>query len=206
MRASNTLHSLSKTDTILWRVFAITLVASLQQPSTLNPMVDRDRTNPSNCVSDMPTDTVWRPPLSERSFNMIQAFCVEIVLPSSSPWYSSNPNAADGQIVKSRLPDYCDHLHRLIGRLRLMQTPIARLEIIIKFYDINVSQADAFSAAQILMQPFRRLRNVARPSLRSISIRGHLGEVALLTPGWAVSAVGNEFYVYLTDLFQCMLE
>ena len=106
--------------------------------------------------------------------------------------------------MKSRLPEYCDQLHKLIERLRLIQTPIARLEIIIEFYGVDISQADGFSFAQILTQPFRRLRNVAKPSLRSISIRRHSGEEVFLTPDQTISLVSNEFYIYLTDLFQCM--
>jgi hypothetical protein len=112
-----------------------------------------------------PIETYWRPPISDRCFNVIRSFLIEFVFPSpSGPDFanrhahgSSNSDVAIHKILESRLYDYCDHLHKLIERLQLIQRPIAHLDITIKFGDTYIEREEAFSAAQFLLRPFRRL-------------------------------------------------
>ncbi|KAG9242417.1 hypothetical protein BJ878DRAFT_555440 [Calycina marina] len=151
-----------------------------------------------------PIEPVWEPPLSERYFNMIKSFCIEIVLCYPSAWWVPNKDAASQRAAMSKLLDYCDHLHKLIARLRIIQRPIARLEIVIKFNNAYVNKRDAFSVAQFLMRPFRRLRNVARPSLHSITLQDFRDEIRLLSLDWASSPAGGKFAPFLTHLFKCM--
>ncbi|KAH6667799.1 hypothetical protein B0J14DRAFT_172586 [Halenospora varia] len=145
-----------------------------------------------------PIEPVWDPPLGERYFNMIRSFRIEIVFFSPS---APNSEAARHKAFKSRLLDYCDHLHRLIGRLRIIRRPIARLEIVLKFGN---AYRDAFPIAQFLLRPFQRLYNVAKPDLLSITIQDSQGEVGLLTPDWASSPAGVKLAAYLKRLFKHM--
>jgi hypothetical protein len=101
----------------------------------------------------------------------------------------------------SRLLDYCDYLHKLIGRLRVLLRLITRLEIIFKY---GKAYRDAFPIAQFLLRPFRRLYHVAKPDLLSITIQDSRGEVGLLTPNWASSPAGGKLAVYLKYLFEHM--
>ena len=153
--------------------------------------------------ANVPLNPVWDLPLSEKYFNMIQFFRVEILLPYPSAWWLPNSDPASQQATMSKLLDYCDHLHRLIARLRTMQRPIARLEIVIRIYGAQVNLRSAFPLAQVLMGPFRRLRDVAKQSL-SITTQNSEGEIELLTPDWAASPTGGKFSAYLTQLFECM--
>jgi hypothetical protein len=104
----------------------------------------------------------------------------------------------------SRPIDYCDHLHRLIGRLRIIQRPIARVEIVIRFGDACLNRGDAFPVARFLLGPLRRLHNFAKPDLLSITIQDFQGEVELLTPDWASSPAGGKLSAYLKHLFEQM--
>lgn len=129
----------------------------------------------------MPTGPIWKPQLSDRYFNMIRSFIIEFVVLSPTASRVHNPvthhahgpsNVDTASYAKEmRLYDYCDNLHMLIGRLRLIQRPLAHLEIAIKLGHTYVELDDAFSATQLLLQPFRRLRNVEKPEARSITIR-----------------------------------
>jgi hypothetical protein len=154
------------------------------QPRAKSPIFD----------TNAPVEPIWDPPLSERYFNMIQSFRIEILFPGPC----SFPNS-DAAI--SRLLDYCDHLHELIGRLRIIPRPITRLEITIKY---GKACGDAFAIAQFLLRPFRRLHNVAKPDLLSITIQDSRGEVGLLTPDWASSPAGGKLAAYLKHLFKHM--
>jgi hypothetical protein len=154
--------------------------------------------------ANMPIEPIWDPPLSKRYFNMIQSFRIEIVLPSLSTWWVPNSEAASHNALMLRLLDYCDHLHRLIGRFRLIQRPIARLEIVVRFCNAYLNQRDAFPIAQFLLRPFRRLHNVAHPDLVSITIQDPRGEVELLTREWASSPAGGKLCAYLEHLFEHM--
>ena len=153
-----------------------------------------------------PIETLWRPPISDRCFNMIRSFLIEFVFPSiRGPYFanshahgSSNADAAIREALESRLYDYCDHLHRLIERLQLIQRPIARLDIIIKFGGTYIEREDAFSAAQFLLRPFRRLYNVAKPNVLSITTQDFQGwETELLIPDWIPCIADRTFADYL---------
>ncbi|KAH7364006.1 hypothetical protein BKA65DRAFT_490190 [Rhexocercosporidium sp. MPI-PUGE-AT-0058] len=149
-------------------------------------------------------EPVWDPTLSERYFNMIQSFRIEIVLPSLGAWWLPNSGPANDRASMSRLLNYCDHLHRLVGRLRLIRKPIARLEIVIKLDSAYFNQGDAFPIARFLLRPFWRLHNVAKPGLRLTTIQGSWGEVELLTSDWASSPAGGKLSAYTEHLFEHM--
>jgi hypothetical protein len=150
-------------------------------------------------------EPIWHPPLSERYFNMIRSFLIELVFPPGGqnlPYYyaygTSNADAAKYKILELRLYEYCDYLHRLIGRLRLIQRPIAHLEIIIKFGNTYMERSEAFSAVQLLLQPFRRLCNVAKPEVLSITMKDFQNrETELLIPDWISCAVDRTFADYV---------
>ena len=153
-----------------------------------------------------PIETLWRPPISDRCFNMIRSFLIQIVfLPEGDPCIaghrahgSSNADASIHKLLESRLYDYCDHLHRLIERLQLIQGPIAHLDIIIKLGDTYIKQEEAFPAAQFLLRPFRRLYNVAKPNVLSITMNDFYGyETELVGPDWISGTADRTFADYL---------
>jgi len=146
-----------------------------------------------------PMGNVWQTPLSDRYFNMIRSFLIESVIPSLRGPISAGhtrhgppkADAATSKILEVRLYDYCDHLHRVIGRLQLIQRPIAHLQIIIKFCDTYTKREEALSAAQFLLQPFRRLHNVTTPKVLSLTMGAFPDRVTeLLIPDWTPAAAG----------------
>lgn len=149
------------------------------QPMLLGEMArqEQDDLNGESNHACGPTEILWHPPLNDRCFNMIQSFRIELVLR-----IGTYPSATIGKIVESRLYDNCDSLHGLIGTLQLIQMPIARLEIIIKFGHTYIQWEEALSAAQILLGPFRRLYNVAKPNVLSVTMKdSDEFEIELLT-------------------------
>jgi hypothetical protein len=153
-----------------------------------------------------PIDTPWRSPISDRCFNMIRSFVIKIVFSSALNLYfakrrtpgPSNANAVVHEFLEVSLYDYCDHLHRLVKRLRLIQRPIARLGIIIKFGNTYAKREEAFSATQVLLRPLRRLYNVATPKVLSITMDNSEGyETELLTPDWISCTADKTFADYL---------
>jgi hypothetical protein len=151
-------------------------------------------------------ETIWRPPISDRCFNMIRSLLIEFVFPCvRGPYFvnrpahgSSNEDAAIRKTLELRLYDYCDHLHKLIERLQLIQRPIAHLDIIIKFGDTYIEREEALSAAQVLLRPFRRLYDVARPNVLSITMQDFQGwETELLIPDWISCTADRTFADYL---------
>jgi hypothetical protein len=153
-------------------------------------------------------DPVWHPPLSKRYFNMIRSFFIELVFLSSGGPNSanhrvhglSNADAMNDKFLEWRLYDHCDLLHRLIGRLQLIPRPIAKLEIIIKLCNSYIKREEAISAAQLLLQPFRRLRNVAKPEVLSITTKDFQDrERDLLIPDWISCAADST----VTDYVKC---
>lgn len=152
-------------------------------------------------------EPVWHPPLGERFFNMIRSFCIVIVFPSSkgpnSTIYgthgSLNTDAANHKALEWRLYDYCDCLHRLVRRLQLIQAPITHLEIIIRLGNTYITRKEALSAVQLLLQPFRPLRNVTMPVVLSITVKDFQGrEIILPIRDWSSSsAAGRTFAGYL---------
>lgn len=155
-------------------------------------------------------EPIWHPPLSERYFNMIRSFLIEFLFPfprgqntaNFHPHGSSNVHAANEKFLELKLYDYCDCLHRLIGRLRLIQRPIAHLEIIIKFGNTYMEQNEAFSATQVLLRPFRRLHNVAKLEVLSITMKDFQDrETELLIPDGISRAADRTFADYVKCWF-----
>jgi hypothetical protein len=152
-----------------------------------------------------PIEPLWCPPISDRCFNMIRSFLIELVFPVRGPYFaihhapgSPNADAAAHKVRESRLYNYCDHLHRLVERLQLIQRPMAHLDIIIKFGDTYIKREEAFSAAQFLLRPFRRLYNVAKPNVLSITMKDFQGwETELLIPDWISCTADSTFAEYL---------
>ena len=135
---------------------------------------------------------------------MIRSFLIEIVFLPPSAFVLPKSDAANRRALVSRLCDYCDHLHRLIGRLRIIQRPIARLEIVIKFGNTYIKPGEAVPA-QFLLRPFRRLHNVAKLEVLSITMQDFQnGEIELLIPGWNSTPTGRIFAAYLECLFKDM--
>ena len=147
-----------------------------------------------------PAEPAWYPPLSVNYFNMIQSFLVEIVFSSQS-----NPNSSSGrgttaavaEALESRLYDYCDRLHELVGRFRLIPRPLAQLKIVIKLG--KTEREEAISAAQVLLRPFQRLRNVRKPEFPLILINDLQDcEVELLNhQNYTSSILDQNLYDYL---------
>jgi hypothetical protein len=151
-------------------------------------------------------EPVWHPPLGERYFNMIRSFRIVIVFPPSEGPNSAiyrahgplNTDTANHKVLECRLYNYCDCLHRLVGRLRLIQAPIAHLEISIRFGNTYITRDKVFFTAQLLLQPFRHLRNVAIPVILSITVKNFQGrETKLPIQDWSSSAAGRTFVDYL---------
>lgn len=151
-------------------------------------------------------EPVWSPPLSERYFNMIQFFLIKIEVSSSmtagatnhQAHLLSNENAANEKAFELMLYDCCDSLHGLIGRIQLIQRPIANIVIAIEFYNADMQRDEVFFAAKLLLQPFRRLHDIVRPEVLSITTSDapNLGK-ALLMRDWISSATDETFADYL---------
>lgn len=150
-------------------------------------------------------EPIWDPPLNERYFCMIRFFIVEFVFRSLGrsnahprPRGSVNGDAENRLSLESMRYEYCDHAHKLIGRLQFIQTPIARLEVIFKFSDTCGKREEAFSAAQFLLRPFRRLCHVTKSEVLSITVNNVQDhETELLVPGWVSCVENRTFADYL---------
>lgn len=111
------------------------------------------------------------PPLSPADFSMIRSFVVEIYVDDGQQVARyNNPNVSTApEILERTIFDYCDHLHKLVGRLQLQ--PIARLQVAIAFGVTYEKREEAVETAQLLLQPFRRLRNVAQADVISTTFQ-----------------------------------
>ncbi|KAH6721684.1 hypothetical protein BKA61DRAFT_162049 [Leptodontidium sp. MPI-SDFR-AT-0119] len=115
------------------------------------------------------------PPLTPENFNKIRSFVVEIIFDDAqlrgsqiANYYNPNePLAPD--VLERAIFDYCDHLHKLVGRLQLQQ--LTRLHVKIRFGGIYAKWDDAAVAARFLLQPLRRLRNVSQADVLSITMQ-----------------------------------
>lgn len=152
-----------------------------------------------------PIEPAWDPPLNERYFSMIRFFIVEFVFRSLGrsnahprAHGSVNGDAENRLSLELMRYEYCDHAHKLIGRLQFIQTPIARLEVIFKFSDTCGKREEAFSAAQFLLHPFRRLCHVTKSEVLSITVNNVQDhETELLVPGWVSCVESRTFADYL---------
>ncbi len=119
-----------------------------------------------------PIEPIWNPPLGERYFNMIRSFFIKLEVPCSVRPQSANVlNRLSEAATNSIHYDFCDSLHKLIGRLRLIPRPIAHLGIIIKFRYPCAELNEAFSTMKLLLKPLRRLHNVVKLEVLSIRVK-----------------------------------
>ena len=151
-----------------------------------------------------PVEPAWYPPLSVNYFNMIQSFLIEIVFPPPSNPNSSSRRGSPEAVAKaleSTLYDYCDHLHKLVGRFRLMQRPLTQLKVVLRLGKTEINREEAMSAAHILLRPFQSLRNVGNSEVPSILINDlEDREVELLNHSDCTSSITDRsFYDYLND-------
>lgn len=129
--------------------------------------------------SDLDPKLFWISPLSSRNFNMINSFTVEIILPCPVDIASIHLNTRHrihpmgimpGNVqpagTDSHLYDYCDHIHKIVRRLRLSRRPISNLDIVIRCGSSYVGRQswhkELVDAIELLLQPFKYLvvRNV----------------------------------------------
>lgn len=136
---------------------------------------------------------------------MVQRFRIELVFPhppSLLPRHLLGSATTDfeRQMVL-RLSSYCDRLHSLIGKLRLMRWPIAHMEIVIQFSNLHAkfpTFAQAFSAVQSLLNPFRRLCQVTNSQVLSIMINSFSDrKVDILLPGHMSSGSSKTLVKFL---------
>ena len=159
-----------------------------------------DRMSPPTVTQ--PVEPVWNPPLSERYFTRIQSFRIELWFHYPTNYKPPGSSASDTEkqtVLGFRLSRYCDQLHRLIGRLQLRQTPIAYLEIAIKFCTLEpTTPMEAFSAALALLNPFRRLCKVSKPQVLSVTINNSQSrEITVLFPDQISSVASRDFTNHL---------
>lgn len=154
-------------------------------------------------IAHKSSEPVWNPPLSERYFTMIRSFRIELLFHypiDCDPYKPSGSLTSDEKQrdLALRLSYYSDQLHRLIGRLFLRQRPIGRLEVVVKLSSINMGRNTAFSATQWLLDPFRRLCQVAKPQLVSITINDlQKRKIELLYPCQICAAANGTFATYV---------
>lgn len=158
-------------------------------------------------ASILEVEPAWGPPISESYFSMIRSFRVEILFhsPLNPAPYSPGPGIADlDSNTVVNLSGLCDHLHWLVARFRLRPQPVVRLEIDVRFSNTLTAPsgvlmpAHLFPAVHALLNPFRRLYNVNKPQVASITINDPLGrEINLLVPGRMDSRARRDYDRYL---------
>jgi len=146
-----------------------------------------------------PVEPIWLPPISQRHFNLIQSFRIKILFAFPAHMGST---VEDQKAVELKLYDYTDHLHRLVGRLRLIEKPILRLEVAINFGQSPfLDRGTAFSSAQILLRPFQRLRNITKPLVPRIMMTDHNNIDVELLPTSNTLAADKNFIKYVESWF-----
>ena len=108
----------------------------------------------------------WEPPISQRYFRRIRSFHIAITF--DVPTHSEEARVANDRHL------LCDNLHRIVELfINNDQHTIRNLDISITLLGIHVEDTKAKNAAvmhaKALLEPFRRLRNVSRPRVVSIS-------------------------------------
>ena len=147
-----------------------------------------------------PVEPIWLPPISHRHFNLIQSFRIQIIF----AFPAQSGSAAEGKkAVESKLYDYTDYLYTLIGRFCFMEKPIVRLEVAIRF-ELNpyLTRETAFSSAQVLLRPFRRLRNITKPVVSSITMTDPNNFDVELLPTLNTLAADKSFAEYVESWFR----
>ena len=118
---------------------------------------------------------VWTPWLSQRYFEMIRSFRVDIwfygklMHPAPRPRLPAPPSDEDKEWMQTKLYYYCDQLHALVERLARHPVRIRDLSIAVRCIDAYMVPTDVALAAQMLLRPFRRLRRIETPRLQSLS-------------------------------------
>lgn len=145
-----------------------------------------------------PMEPIWVPPISFQNFNLITGFCIRIVF--AFPYA-----VTDQKQVEASLYQHTDHLHKLIGRLQLTEKRIRRLQIVIKFTNHpSLTKAEAFSSAEVLLRPFRRLNEISSPAVCSITTTNNSHVEVELLPTWNLEVTGKRFADYVASWFICL--
>ncbi|KFY32378.1 hypothetical protein V493_00262 [Pseudogymnoascus sp. VKM F-4281 (FW-2241)] len=149
-------------------------------------------------IASKPAGPIWKPPLTDKCFTMIQSFRIELRFhqPISYKFPASSTSDNDKvRVLYSRLARYSDQLRRLIERLR--KSTLARLEITIQFSEFYVESLtfrEVFSVSWELLKPFQCLCNVARPQVLSITVDNcQNGQSVQFFPGRVSSAATRAF-------------
>ncbi|KUJ07898.1 uncharacterized protein LY89DRAFT_691564 [Mollisia scopiformis] len=114
-------------------------------------------------------EPVWQAPLSPRYFNLIQRFRIEIVFFGKFV-LNENDGTMNGQARLQRLYEFSDHLHRLVNRFRITGRRINCLEIEFEFGEAYNDPDEVFSVIELLLRPSRRLCDIGRACVDSITI------------------------------------
>ncbi|PVH75860.1 hypothetical protein DL98DRAFT_518339 [Cadophora sp. DSE1049] len=111
------------------------------------------------------------PPLAPHHFSMIRSFIIEIIVDDGNQvanYYNPDMPIDPAKLEKTTF-DFCDHLHKLVGRLRLQ--PLTRVQITMRVGENYSQWQEAVVRTRFLLQPFRRLRNIAQPDVLSVTIQ-----------------------------------
>jgi hypothetical protein len=109
------------------------------------------------------------PAISKASFCKIRSFRVEIALTPRRRLRSSRVAKHNHYDFLERVAyTTCDSLHKIIARLETVRPHIRNLEISIWVEDMYMKRDEALAAVQVLLRPFRRLRNVSKPRVCSV--------------------------------------
>ena len=156
--------------------------------TSMAPSIQRPTRSP-NPYGSWEIEKLWRPLLSERYFDMIRDFRIMIIFPALK---GSNSHV---NTLESKVYDYCDRLHELIGRLKIPKRNIIRLEITVWFEHDFMKREEAASAARLLLRPFRRISDIVRPKVSSIRTNdSQCGLIDLLVPDWVSCAADRTFF------------
>jgi hypothetical protein len=166
-RQQSMTNSITQVPTILPPALLVSQaaqIASLQPSSTIDTRLPgcgfADKTN--NCFL-----RPWEPPISERYFRRIRSFHIDITFDVST--HSEEARAANDRHL------LCDNLHRIVELfINNDQHTLRSLDISITLLGIHVEDSKVKNAsvthAKALLEPFRRLRNVSKPRVVSISL------------------------------------
>ncbi|KAK0100576.1 hypothetical protein ONS95_007034 [Cadophora gregata] len=108
------------------------------------------------------------PPLTPHQFSMIRSIIINIIIDDGDETAKPNMAIYSAKMEKTSF-DLCDHLQKLVGRLQLQ--PLTKLQVAIRFGESDTQLQEALRTARILLQPFRRLRNIDHAGVLSITIQ-----------------------------------
>ena len=111
------------------------------------------------------------PPLAPYHFSTIRSFILEIIVDDGNQvtnFYNPELPTDPAKLERTTF-DFCDHLHKLVGRLQLQQ--LTRLQITMRVGENYSQWQEAVVRTRFLLQPFRRLRNIAQPDVLSVTIQ-----------------------------------